>query len=81
LCYNKRLVDITDYNADVIDIYSKDVLDMIKHGYSGWEDMVPAYVDTIIKDNKLFDYDPDTKQDPNYIPPTSHLKEKRVNPM
>jgi hypothetical protein len=80
LCYNKRLVDIEDYNPEVIDIYSKDVLDMIKHGYSGWEDMVPSYVDTIIKDNRLFEYDPATTPDPNYIPPTHRQKAQRVNP-
>lgn len=81
LCYNKRLVDITDYNPDVIDIYSKDVLEMIKHGHGGWEEMVPSYVDTIIKDNRLFEFDPDKKPDPNYIPPTRRQREQRVNPM
>ncbi len=81
LVYNKRLVDIIDYSPDVIDIYSKDVLDMIKHGHSGWEDLVPTYVDTIIKDNQLFDYDPEKKPDPNYIPPTRRSSEQqRVNP-
>jgi hypothetical protein len=74
------LVDIEDYNPDIIDIYSKDVLEMIKHGYSGWEDMVPSYVDTIIKDNRLFEYDPSTSPDPNYIPPSSRQKQQRVNP-
>lgn len=80
LCYNKRLVDITDYNTEVLDIYSKDVLEMIKHGYSGWEEMVPTYVDTIIKDNQLFEYDPNTKPDPNYEPPSRGKSEHRVNP-
>lgn len=80
LCYNKRLVDITDYNAEILDIYSKDVLEMIKHGYSGWEEMVPTYVDTIIKDNQLFEYDPNTKPDPNYEPPTHRKREQRLNP-
>jgi hypothetical protein len=73
-------MDIEDYNPEVIDIYSKDVLDMIKNGYSGWEEMVPTYVDTIIKDNRLFDYDPETKQNPNYTPPKDRIKEQRVNP-
>ena len=27
---------------------------MIKNGVSGWEDMVPAYVDNVIKQKKLF---------------------------
>jgi len=79
LVYNKRLVDIEDYNEEVIDIYSRDVLDLIKHGYSGWEDMVPAYVDTIIKDNRLFGFDQERKPDPSYTPPTT-IREKRLNP-
>ncbi len=79
LVFNKRLVDITEFNSEVLDIYSKDVLDMIKHGHMGWENMVPAYVDTIIKDNRLFGFEPDRKPDPGYVPPTL-VKEQRVNP-
>ena len=79
LVYNKRLVDIEDYNEEVIDIYSKDVLDLIKHGHTGWENMVPAYVDTIIKDNKLFGFDPERKPNPDYTPP-SKVTVQRVNP-
>jgi hypothetical protein len=29
---------------------------MIKNGKSGWESMVPAYVDNIIKEKRLFGY-------------------------
>jgi hypothetical protein len=63
----------------VIDIYSKDVLDLIKHGHTGWENMVPAYVDSIIKDNKLFGFDPERKPNPDYTPP-SKVTVQRVNP-
>ncbi len=73
LVYNKRLVDITDYNPDILDIYSKDVLDLIQNGCGGWEEKVPSYVDTIIKDNKLFGYDPNTPVNPDYCTP------KRLN--
>ncbi len=52
---------------------------MIKHGHSGWEELVPAYVDTIIKDNRLFGYDPESKPDPEYVPPSTK-REHRVNP-
>jgi hypothetical protein len=27
---------------------------MVKNNETGWEEMVPSYVDTIIKDNELF---------------------------
>lgn len=79
LIYNKRLVDIADYNPDVLDIYSKDALDMIQHGYGGWEELVPTYVDTIIKDNRLFGYSPDTPKNPDYQPPIRQ-SEQRLNP-
>ena len=54
LLNNKRIVDIEDYNPDVLDIHSRDVLKMVKNNETGWEEMVPSYVDTIIKDNELF---------------------------
>ncbi|MFM7233402.1 MAG: hypothetical protein ACKOZM_02350, partial [Flavobacteriales bacterium] len=79
LIYNKRLVDISDYSPEVLDIYSTDALAMIQNGYSGWEDFVPAYVDTIIKDHRLFGYSPDTPPNPNYRPPQNQ-GEHRLNP-
>jgi hypothetical protein len=56
LKFNKRMVDIEDYNANILDIYSKRVLEMIRNDEDGWEEMVPTYVDTIIKENRLFGY-------------------------
>jgi len=69
LVFNKRLMDIEDYNAEILDIFSRDVLELIKHGFSGWEAMVPTYVDIMIKDYHLFGYNPNTQKDPNYVPP------------
>jgi len=80
LLKNKRLVDIEDYNPEVLGIYSKDVLDMIHHGMPGWEEKVPTYVDTIIKDNKLFGYDAALVPDPNYIAGTDVVEKHKVNP-
>src|SRR5690606_8786243 len=62
LLFNKRLVDIESYDPNVLNIFSKEVLQMIRDGQSGWEEMVPPYVDNMIKDNKLFGYKP-TKED------------------
>ena len=56
LIFNKRIVDIKNYNADILHIYSRQVLQMIKDREDGWEDLVPTYVDTIIKDKELFGY-------------------------
>jgi hypothetical protein len=79
LIYNKRLVDITEYNPDVLHIFSKDAIDLIQYGHPGWEEMVPAYVDTIIKENKLFGFDPERKPDPSFTPPQRGV-DQRVNP-
>ncbi|MCB9170141.1 MAG: TonB-dependent receptor [Flavobacteriales bacterium] len=58
LLYNKRIVDIESYDPNVLHIFSQKVLHMIREGASGWEDMVPPYVDNMIKDNRLFGYVP-----------------------
>ncbi|MBL7963225.1 MAG: TonB-dependent receptor [Flavobacteriales bacterium] len=56
LLTNKRIVDIDSYDPSVLHIFSTQVLDMIRQGKAGWEDMVPPYVDNMIKDNRLFGY-------------------------
>lgn len=61
LLFNKRLVDIGTFDPSVLSIYSKEVLRMIRDGESGWETMVPPYVDNMIKDNHLFGYLPTEK--------------------
>ena len=57
--YNKKVVDITDYNKDYLSIYSKEVLAMIYQGKSGWEEMLPKKVSELIKEKNLFGYQPD----------------------
>ena len=56
LTFNKKIVDIDDYDEDVLSIFSSDALEMIKNGESNWEDMVPTFVDQIIKEKCLFGY-------------------------
>ncbi len=56
LAFNKRIIDLEGYNPDVLGIFSKKVLEMIRSGEKGWEEMVPSYVDVIIKKNRLFGY-------------------------
>ncbi len=60
LIFNQRIIDI-EYDPQVLNIFSPVVLRMIKNGISGWEDMVPAYVDNIIKQKKLFGSKLETK--------------------
>ena len=64
LISNKRLVDIESYDRTVLHIFSKAVLQLIRDGKPGWEDMVPPYVDNMIKDNALFGYTPPTSAPP-----------------
>ncbi|MFT5436252.1 MAG: hypothetical protein ACI840_000896 [Ulvibacter sp.] len=54
--YNGKVVDIIDYNPEVLNIFSRRVLSMIENGEEGWEEMLPKGVSEIIKDKKLFGY-------------------------
>lgn len=56
LLYNGRLVDIEEYDKEILHIFSREVLRKIKYGEPGWEECLPAYVDNIIKEKGLFGY-------------------------
>ncbi len=64
LISNKRMVDIESYDPTVLHIFSKAVLQAIRDAKAGWEDMVPPYVDNMIKDNRLFGYVPPKSEVP-----------------
>lgn len=65
LIYNGRIVDLKGFDPEVLRIESREVLKMIKAGEAGWEKMVPNYVDVMIKNNRLFGFDPDLFDDNN----------------
>ncbi len=52
--YNGKVMDIIDYDPDIMDIFSREVLKRIINGEDGWEDMLPEGIAEIIKDRKLF---------------------------
>ena len=52
--YNGKVVDITDYNQNVLTIFSREVLRMIANGESGWEEMLPEGIAKIIHEQSLF---------------------------
>ena len=56
LIFNRRLVDIQNFDRSILQIFSPKVLHMIKEGEDGWEEFLPPYVDMIIKEKKLFGY-------------------------
>ncbi len=58
LVFNRRLIDIETYDPEILQIFSRAVLKKIKNGEGGWEDDLPAYVDNIIREKRLFGYDP-----------------------
>jgi len=52
--YNGKVMDIIDYEPDILDIYSRDALKKIMNGEEGWEEMLPEGTAKIIKEKKLF---------------------------
>ena len=53
---SQHIVDVKDFNEDILQIFPQKVLRMIKHDEDGWERMVPAKVASIIKTKKMFGY-------------------------
>ena len=56
LVYHGKLVNIENYDPDILHIFSRAVLNKIRCDADGWEECLPAYVDEIIKTKKLFGY-------------------------
>ncbi|HUH27903.1 MAG TPA: hypothetical protein VLZ86_06735, partial [Gelidibacter sp.] len=55
--YNGKVVDITDYDPNILSIFSRSVLKSISDGDEGWETMLPPGVSKIIKEKSLFGYE------------------------
>lgn len=55
--YNGKVVDITDYDPNILTIFSRSVLKAISEGDEGWEAMLPPGVAKIIKEKSLFGYE------------------------
>ncbi len=52
--YNGKVMDIIDYDPDIMHIFSRDVLKKISNGEKGWEEMLPEGIAEIIKEKNLF---------------------------
>jgi hypothetical protein len=52
--YNGKVVDIKNYDTDILNIFSRRVLKMISSGEEGWEEMLPEGVANLIKEKNLF---------------------------
>ena len=53
---NQQIVDIEDSDPQVLNIFTKQVYDMLRDATPGWEKMVPPKVAKLIKETYLFDY-------------------------
>ena len=56
--FNGKVVDIDDYDPSILEVFSREVLNMINNGKPGWETMLPTGIAEIIKEHRLFGYDP-----------------------
>jgi hypothetical protein len=52
--YNGKVVDIADYDQEILAIFSRTVLKMISDNKPGWERMLPEGVSQLIKEQSLF---------------------------
>ncbi|HMN90201.1 MAG TPA: TonB-dependent receptor [Saprospiraceae bacterium] len=53
---NHQIIDVNKFDKSTLHIFSKEVLQMIQQGQSGWEHMVPAKVAALIREKCLFGY-------------------------
>jgi hypothetical protein len=56
--FNGKVIDVVDYEKKNLEIFSREVLKMITHGKPGWESMLPDGTANLIKEHRLFGYDP-----------------------
>jgi len=54
--YNGKVIDIKDYDTEILNVFSKTILDMIAAGNHGWEEMLPIGIADTIKEERLFGY-------------------------
>ncbi len=59
LVSNGKIIDIKNVKKDRLYISSPYVLKMIKDNIPGWEEMVPNYIEEVIKSRRLFGYSGD----------------------
>lgn len=54
--HNGKLIDIEDYDPEILHIFSRRVLSMIANGEEGWQKMLPEGISETIIQNRLFGY-------------------------
>ncbi len=56
--FNGKVVDIDDYDPENLQVFSREVLKMIGNSTPGWESMLPRGIAELIKEARLFGFDP-----------------------
>lgn len=56
LIFHNRITDIEEFDVNITNIFSREVLKQIRCGEDGWEKCLPDYVHNVIRDKKLFGY-------------------------
>jgi len=68
LLENHYLEGLVGFNAALSDIFSRDVLARIQQGQDGWEQMVPPKVAELIRQRRLFGWQPPVISNPAEVP-------------
>ncbi len=63
--FNGKVVDIEDYDPNILEVFSREILKMINQGKPGWEPMLPPGIPEIIKEHHLFGYHPQKELEQN----------------
>ncbi|WP_299627115.1 TonB-dependent receptor [uncultured Tenacibaculum sp.] len=53
---NGRLVDIEEFDPEILSIFSREVLKMIQEGKDGWQELLPSGIAEMIVEKRLFGY-------------------------
>lgn len=51
-----QIVEVENYNVELLNIYPHNLFEMIQQGKEGWEDAMPEILTQLIKEKKLFGY-------------------------
>ncbi|SNR15275.1 protein of unknown function [Tenacibaculum jejuense] len=51
---NGRLVDIEDFDPEILSIFSREVLKKIQEGQDGWQELLPSGISEMIEEKRLF---------------------------
>ena len=54
--YTGKLIDIENYEPEILNIFSRKVLKMINSGDDNWEPLLPTIVSEMIRKQQLFGY-------------------------